>query len=96
MPKRKLTPTQIAVRERYEREISAIPHIPMITRRFLSFEGFVEYYLVMRDLYPSYEECYETLEFYYQEISGRRMYAEFPAFRLAIRNRKRKNTENKL
>lgn len=89
MARRKITPLQITIRERYEAELSALPPIPPEVRRFLSPKGFIEYYLVMRDLYPSYEDCYERLEEFCIAITGRRKYSEFDSFRYAMKVKKR-------
>jgi hypothetical protein len=35
----------------------------------------------MRDLYPTYEEAYETLEDFYIGFTGHRKYSEFSSFR---------------
>lgn len=58
-------------------------------RRFLSFEGFADMYLRMRDLYPTQLEAYERLEDFYINLTGRRRYSEFSSFRRVLNRRKR-------
>ena len=57
-------------------------------RRFLSFEGFADMYLRMRDLYPTQLEAYERLEDFYINLTGRRRYSEFSSFRRVLNRKK--------
>ncbi len=54
-------------------------------RKLLSIEGFIDYFLEMRDLYQTYTEAYERLEEYYVIVTGARRYAEFDTFRRTLR-----------
>lgn len=56
------SPVITAERERIEKQLSALTPLTPEMRHFLSFEGFAELYLRMRDLYPTQLEAYERLE----------------------------------
>lgn len=73
-----------AEREKVEAELKALDPLTPEVRRFLSFEGFAELYLRMRDLYPTQLEAYERLEDYYITITGKRRYSEFSSFRRVL------------
>lgn len=80
--KRYHSPVITAEREKVEAELAAMDPLSPEVRHFLSFEGFVELYLRMRDLYPTQLEAYERLEDFY--ITGRRRYSEFSSFRRVL------------
>lgn len=69
------------IRKRYEDELGAIQPLSPAARKLLSPEGFIDYFLEIRMLYPSYEEAYEVLEDYHEAITGRRKYSEYDSFR---------------
>lgn len=75
------SPVIAAEREKVEAELKALDPLSPEVRRFLSFEGFAELYLRMRDLYPTQLEAYERLEDFYISITGKRRYSEFSSFR---------------
>lgn len=88
--KRYHSPVIAAEREKVEAELKAMDPLMPEVRHFLSFEGFAELYLRMRDLYPTQLEAYERLEDFYISITGKRRYSEFSSFRRVlnrIRNR---------
>jgi len=72
--KRYPSPVIAAERKRVEAELSAMNPLEPEMRHFLSFEGFAELYLRMRDLYPTQLEAYERLEHCYISITGKRRY----------------------
>ncbi len=78
------TPAKRRRRERIESELQAIPTIDPVLARLLSTEGFVDYYLEMRDLYSSQREAYERLEDFYISVTGYRRYSEFNSFRKVL------------
>lgn len=59
------SPVIAAEREKVEAELKAMNPLEPEVRHFLSFEGFAELYLRMRDLYPTQLEAYERLEDFY-------------------------------
>lgn len=71
-----------------EAELKALDPLSPEVRRFLSFEGFAELYLRMRDLYPTQLEAYERLEDFYITITGKRRYSEFSSFRRVLNRKK--------
>jgi hypothetical protein len=73
--------SQLARRTRVEAELSAIPVIPAAARKLTSLEGFIDYFLDMRDLYQSYVEAYERLEEFYVTVTGQRRYSEYDSFK---------------
>ena len=75
------SPVITAEREKVEAELSALEPLSPEMRHFLSFEGFAELYLRMRDLYPTHREAYERLEDYHIALTGKRRYSEFDSFR---------------
>ena len=81
-----------AEREKVEAELSAMDPLSPEVRHFLSFEGFAELFLRMRDLYPTQLEAYERLEDFYITIIGKRRYSEYSSFRRVL-NRMRKREE---
>lgn len=76
-----------AEREKVEAELSAMDPLSPEVRHFLSLEGFAEFFLRMRDLYPTQLEVYERLEDFYITITGKRRYSEYSSFRRVL-NRK--------
>nr|DAZ01332.1 MAG TPA: hypothetical protein [Caudoviricetes sp.] len=82
--KRYHSPVIAAEREKVEAELSAMNPLEPEVRHFLSFEGFAELYLRMRDLYPTQLEAYERLEDFYITITGKRRYSEFSSFRRVL------------
>nr|DAU93747.1 MAG TPA: hypothetical protein [Caudoviricetes sp.] len=78
------SPVITAERERIEKQLSALTPLTSEMRRFLSFEGFAELYLRMRDLYPTQLEAYERLEDFHITLTGRRRYSEFSSFRRVL------------
>lgn len=73
-----------AEREKVEAELSAMDQLSPEVRHFLSFDGFAELFLRMRDLYPTQLEAYERLEDFYITITGKRRYSEFSSFRRVL------------
>ena len=82
--KRYHSPVITAEREKVEAELSAMDPLSPEVRHFLSFEGFAELYLRMRDLYPTQLEAYERLEDFHINIMGVRRYSEFSSFRRVL------------
>ncbi len=78
---KKYTDSQLARRTRVEAELSAIPAIPAAARKLTSQEGFIDYFLDMRDLYQSYLEAYERLEDFHITVTGQRKYSEYDSFK---------------
>ncbi len=78
---KKYTDSQLARRTRVEAELSAIPAIPAAARKLTSQEGFIDYFLDMRDLYQSYLEAYERLEDFHIAVTGQRRYSEYDSFK---------------
>lgn len=78
------SPVITAEREKVEAELSAMDPLSPEVRHFLSFEGFAEMYIRMRDLYPTQLEAYERLEDYYINMMGVRRYSEFSSFRRVL------------
>ncbi len=81
---KKYTDSQLARRTRVEAELSAIPAIPAAARKLTSQEGFIDYFLDMRDLYQSYIEAYERLEDFHIAVTGQRKYSEYDSFRKVL------------
>lgn len=79
-----ITPQMLAEQQRIEQEQSSIPPLTASQRRLISTDGFLDYYLNMRDLYPSYMEAYERLEELHERITGRRKYSEFNSFKVQL------------
>lgn len=77
-----------AEREKVEAELKAMKPLSVEVRRFLSFEGFADMYLRMRDLYPTQLEAYERLEDFHITLTGRRRYSEFSSFRRVLNRKK--------
>lgn len=71
-------------REKVEAELAAMNPLSPEVRNFLSFEGFAELYIRMRDLYSTQLEAYERLEDFYITITGKRRYSEFSSFRRVL------------
>ena len=69
---------------RIETELSSIPKQHPMIAKITSAEGFVDYYLSMRDLYNTQLEAYERLEDFHIAITGKRRYAEFDSFRVVV------------
>ena len=53
-----------------------------LARKLLSQEGFLDLFLEVRMLYPTYEDAYEMLEEQVERITGERMYSEYSSFRI--------------
>ena len=70
-------PHKVALREKIESELSAIPRIDPAMQKLLSADGFADSYFEMPDLYPSQMEAYERLEDLHIQVTGRRRYSEF-------------------
>ncbi len=81
---KKYTDSQLARRTRVEAELSAIPAIPAAARKLTSQEGFIDYFIDMRDLYQSYLEAYERLEDFHIAVTGQRKYSEYDSFRKVL------------
>lgn len=75
--KRYHSPVIVAEREKVETEQSAINPLEPEVRHFLSFEGFAELYLRMRDLYPTQLDAYERFADFYITITGKLKCSEF-------------------
>lgn len=81
-----------AERERVEAELTAMDPLSPEVRHFLSFEGFAELYIRMRDRYPTQLEAYERLEdFHINLIMGVRRYSEFNSFRRVLSRKESMN-----
>lgn len=80
---KKLTPRMLAEQQRIEQELSEIPTAGNL-KKLLSLDGFVDYYLEMREVYTTHLEAYEALESHYERITGRRRYSEFHSFRVSL------------
>ena len=81
MARRKISEAQLRLRMRYEEELGSIPALDPAARKLLSPEGFLEYFLEVRYLYPTYEDAYEMLEAQVDRITEGRMYSEYHSFR---------------
>jgi len=93
MARRKNTPTQIRIRERYEQRLAAIEPLTPDCKKLLSAEGFEEFYLEMRMLYPSAQDAYEKLEEFHERVTGHRRYSEFNSFRYSAKSRRPKRRD---
>lgn len=78
------TPDKRRRRERIESELQAIPPVDPGLAKLLSTEGFADFYLLMRDVYPSQRLAYERLEDFYISVTGHRRYSEFNSFRKVL------------
>ena len=83
--KKKLSERQLKTRASLETSLGQIPPMCEQLRKITTAEGFVDYYLSMRDLYETYAEAYERLEGFHIAITGRRRYAEFQSFRVVVK-----------
>ena len=81
MAKRKISEMQTTVRQRYEGQLKSIDPLSDLARKLLSQEGFLDLFLEVRMLYPTYEDAYEMLEEQHERITGKRMYSEYHSFR---------------
>ena len=81
---KRYTDSQLVRRTRVEAELSAIPAIPTAARKLTSQEGFIDYFLDMRDLYQSYLEAYERLEDFHIAVTGQRRYSEYESFQRVL------------
>ena len=81
MARRILSEAQNTTRQRYEAELQAVAPLPDLCRKLLSQDGFLDMFLEIRMLYPTYEEAYEMLEEQHERITGSRMYSEYSSFR---------------
>lgn len=93
--KHTLSPARQSRRETIEAEFRAVGTIPAVFLRLISVEGFIDYYLEMRELYPTYREAYERLEDFYIDLTGHRRYSEFSSFRRVMIRWLRDNTNYK-
>ena len=75
---------------RYEKELNEIEPLSPLARKLLSQEGFLDLFLEVRMLYPTYEDAYEMLEEQHERITGARMYSEYHSFRRGFLRRKTK------
>lgn len=82
--KKKFSDRQLQERARIESELSQIEPMCTLARKITSVEGFVDYYLQMRDLYDTQMEAYERLEDFHIAITGRRRYSEYDSFRVVV------------
>ena len=87
-----LTPARQSRRDAIEEEFRSAGRVPAVFLRLITVEGFIDYYLEMRDLYPTYEEAYERLEDFYIDFTGHRKYSEFSSFRRVMTRWLRDNT----
>jgi hypothetical protein len=55
MIRRKVTEEQVKIRERIMAELGAIPALSPAARKLLTAEGFLSYFLELRQLFPTYE-----------------------------------------
>ncbi len=82
--KKRFTERQLQRRKKIENELSQIEPMCDLARKITSAEGFVDYYLQMRDLYDTQVEAYERLEDFHIAITGRRRYSEYDSFRMIV------------
>ena len=96
MIRRKVTEEQVQIRERIMAELGDIPALTPAAQKLLTAEGFLSYFLELRQLFPTYEEAYEELEAQHERITGRWMYAEYDTFRRVYKRwMKKKNAHRK-
>lgn len=81
MIRRKVSEEQVRQRELLERELGAIPALSPAARKLLSAEGFLDYFLKARALFPTYEDAYYFLEEQHERLTGEWMYSEYDSFR---------------
>lgn len=79
------SPVIAAEREKVEAELKAMDPLSPEVRYFFSQEGFAEFFLRMRDLYPTQLEAYERLEDFYITVTGKRRYSEYNSFRRVLK-----------
>ena len=60
---------QATVRQRYEGQLKSIEPLSDLVRKLLSQEGFLDLFLEVRMLYPTYEDAYEMLEEQHERIT---------------------------
>lgn len=82
---KRYTANQSARRSRVEAELSSIPAIDPAARKLTSTEGFIDYFLEMRDLYQAYTDAYERLEEFHVAVAGYRRYSEYGSFQRVMR-----------
>lgn len=80
MAKKSISEAQIRARLRYEKELNEIEPLSPLARKLLSAQGFLDYFLEIRMLFPTYEDAYEMLEEQHERIIGKRMYSEYHFF----------------
>lgn len=80
MAKKSISEVQIRARLRYEKELNEIEPLSPLAREFLSAQGFLDYILEIRMLFPTYEDAYEMLEEQHERITGKQMYSEYHSF----------------
>lgn len=83
-PKQKLSNKDRELRKEIIDKIDGFEPIPPLTREFISTNGFINYYLQIRELYDSYTSAYEALEEHYIRITGHRRYSDLDSLRRAI------------
>jgi hypothetical protein len=79
--------SRLARRTRIEAELAAIPVVDPAARKLTCAEGFIDYFLDMRDLYRSYPEAYERLEEFYVTVVGQRRYSDYESFQRVLGRR---------
>ena len=84
MAKKSISEAQIRARLRYEKELNEIEPLSPLARKLLSAQGFLDYFLEIRMLFPTYEDAYEMLEEQHERIIGKRMYSEYHFFRRGL------------
>lgn len=77
-------------RERIEKELDEITKISPKTTKLLTDKGFFEYYMSMRNWYPTYLDAYEVLEEYYLRLSGKRRFSDYVSMCRFIRKMRTK------
>ncbi len=82
---KKFTHQQIAERERIEGELSIIKPIEIDALRLGSADGFLDYFLSMRDLYSRRIDAYLELEKHHKRVYGFNRYAEYDSFRSCVK-----------
>jgi hypothetical protein len=90
--RRTISPARQARRDAIEEEFRSAGCVPAVFLRLITVEGFIDYYLEMRELYPTYKEAYERLEDFYIDFTGHRKYSEFSSFRRVMTRWLRDNT----
>jgi hypothetical protein len=87
-----LSSARQSCRDAIEKEFQSAGRVPAVFLCLITVEGFIDYYLEMRELYPTYREAYERLEDFYIDFTGHRKYSEFSSFRRVMTRWLRDNT----